>query len=259
MTRSCSAILRALVRFVVVPAAFFVVARGPAVELVVTDAFLVRVAGALAADFALAAPARVDVVAGGFVAAVDRVVLPAAGADFLTGAALVDCFAGEAFVVVVFAGVAFAVVFFAEAWVAAFAVDFFAGAALVAAFAVDFFAGAAFVAAFFAAAAFVAVFFAAAALVAVFGAGAAFFAEGAAVVVLVPAFFTGEAVPDEAFVAVLLAVAGFVAVFAAGAAFPAAPVVLLAVARWAAVVAAAVFFAAIRPSVAQAVDADKWG
>jgi hypothetical protein len=106
-------------------------------------------------------------------------------------------------------------------------------------------------------------------LVAVFFTGtvllAAFEEEPAVRAVAVPAFFAGAAVAVWGCAAVfvvfvvLAALLSAPARFVAGAAFVTAPVVLLAVARLAAVVAAAVFFAAIRPSVAQAVDADKWG
>src|SRR6478752_1012473 len=200
LTRRRSAILLALA-LVVLPAAFFVAARGPAVELVVTAALLVRVAGALAADFALAAPARVVV----------EVVFLVAG------------LAGAVFFVAGVAVLAGAVFFVAD-------VDFFV--AVVAFFTGD---------AFLATAAFVAVF-----------AGATLVAGAVFVVVLLAgvACFAGAA---------FVVGVGFLAVdaFFTGAAFVAD--VFLAGDRWAAAVAAAVFFAAIRPSVVHAVDADKWG
>src|SRR6478735_7387782 len=208
LTRRRSAILLALA-LVVLPAAFFV-ARSPAVELVVTAALLVRVAGALAADFALAAPARVVVevvffVAGAFVAAVAFFVAVSAGAVFFVAdvdfpVAVVAFFVA---VVAFFTGKAFLAT-------AAFVADvaFFAGATLV--------AGAVFVVVLFAG-------------VACF-AGAAFVVG--VVLLAVDAFFTGAAFVAD---------------------------VVLAGDRWAAAVAAAVFFAAIRPSVVHAVDADKWG
>ncbi len=144
---------------VVLPAAFFVAARGPAVELVVTAAFLVRVAGALAADFALAAPARVVVevvffVAGAFVAGVAFFV---AGVAFLAGAVFFVAGVRRLRRRRVLAGVAFFVArrrllrAVTPSWrLRAFVADvaFFAGAAFVAALAVlvvgvAFFAGAA--------------------------------------------------------------------------------------------------------------------
>ncbi|MGO4599757.1 hypothetical protein [Terrabacter sp. 2RAF25] len=257
------------------PDALFVAAFLAGVELFAVETFVAGVAFFVAPP--LPDPAA-DLAAGtAFVATFVAATLCFDGAFFVGLAFFTVAFAaGAVFAVVLAAGAFFAVVFAVVALVALFAAPF-AAPFVAAFFAGDDFVPTAFVGAAVAAPALVALrpaaratapFTAPAALAAVRATAVRAFvplADAALPVWLVAGLFLAALLAVDPGGETFCAPAVFVAPavrFAAVAfvvAFVSAPVLLVAVERVAAVAAAVVFFAAIRSSVARAVDADKWG